>query len=57
MEINELRLALQAKMLQLEVSIESGLPYPQLMELYKEIKELKYQILIREISAQPGELA
>jgi hypothetical protein len=57
MNLQELRQTLQVKLLQLEVSIERGLPHLELMELYKEIKELKYQILIKEISDQPGQLA
>lgn len=57
MDLQELNQLLSAKTLQYDVSIETGVPHAELLQLYKEIKELKYQILMAETEKSRQEIA
>lgn len=44
MEIIELKIAIQAKTMQFERALEKELPYEELFNIYKQLKELQYQL-------------
>lgn len=44
MEKIELKIAIQAKTMQFETALEKKLPYEELSAIYKELKELQYQL-------------
>lgn len=50
MTLTELNEAIQAKTIELEVAQETGRPDSELLELYKELKELQYQKLQAELN-------
>jgi hypothetical protein len=49
MTLNEIKDALKDKAMELEEAIESGKPHEELVGIYKEMKELQYLFLQREI--------
>lgn len=51
MTIKELNEAIKAKTAALEVAQEAGRPEAELLELYKELKELQYQKVQAELKA------
>jgi len=44
METIDLKIAIQAKTLQFEYALNNKLPYEDLIRIYKELKELQYQL-------------
>jgi hypothetical protein len=46
----ELRASLKEKTLQLEVALEMGRPHAELIALYKELKELQYQLAFADLA-------
>lgn len=44
METIDLKIAIQAKTLQFEWALEKKFPYEELSKIYKELKELQYQL-------------
>ena len=49
MKSNELKTALRTKGLEWETAMETGKPYKELLHIYKEIKELQYQLLVAQM--------
>jgi hypothetical protein len=49
MNPEELKQAIQAKSLAFEAALETQQPHSKLKELYKELKELKYQLVLAEL--------
>lgn len=49
MQLTELKQALKEKSLEFEWSMEHGIPHAKLREIYKELKELQYQIVQAEL--------
>ena len=52
MNVQDLREAYQAKRLELEVAMEAGKPHDELRRMYKELKELQYQIVQAELQTK-----
>lgn len=52
MTLNEVNQAITAKMLELEVAKEMGRPDPELLKIYKELKELQYQKVQTELNPE-----
>jgi hypothetical protein len=50
MKPDELKATIRVKTLEFEAALEAGIPHSKLMELYKELKELKYQLVQAELS-------
>jgi hypothetical protein len=49
MELQDICVELNIKMLELERAIDAGMPYSQLKKIYVEIKELQYQCIMAEL--------
>jgi hypothetical protein len=45
----ELREALRNKTLELEIAIETGRPHKELLKIYKQLKELQFQLVKAEL--------
>ncbi|MFL5789357.1 MAG: hypothetical protein ACJ748_14955 [Flavisolibacter sp.] len=52
MDIKELKRDLKVKSCELEAAIEAGRPHKELLSLYKELKELQYEILQAELAEE-----
>jgi hypothetical protein len=48
-----LKAAVVSKTIEIESSIESGRPQSEILDLYKQLKELKYQILKIQVMEKP----
>jgi len=48
MKANELKDAIALKTLEFETAVATGKPNKEVMRLYKQLKELKYQLVIAE---------
>jgi hypothetical protein len=48
MKSNELKDAITLKTFEFETAVATGKPNKEIMRLYKELKELKYQLVIAE---------
>ena len=48
MKANEIKDAITLKTLELETAVVAGKPSKEVMRLYKELKELKYQLVVAE---------
>ena len=48
MKSNELKDAITLKTLEFETAVATGKPNREIMKLYRELKELKYQLVIAE---------
>ena len=48
MKVRELKDAITLKTLEFETAVATGKPNKEVMRLYKELKELKYQLVIEE---------
>jgi hypothetical protein len=55
MKLNELKKALQSKLVELDVAMELGKPRKELLHLYKELKELQYRLLHAEVTQDTSE--
>lgn len=56
MDKEELKQLIKEKTIAIESAAEEGRPYPELMKIYKELKELQYQLSLSEISIEePGD--
>ena len=42
---HELREALKSKTIELEIAIETGMPHKELLKIYKQLKELQFQLV------------
>ena len=49
MDLHELKAELSLKTIQLDKALDAGLPHAELIVLYREIKELQYQLLIAQV--------
>jgi hypothetical protein len=50
MKVNDLKTAIQEKTDQFEEALEGGKPHSELLAIYKELKELKYQLVQAELA-------
>ena len=53
----ELREALRSKTVELEIAIETGRPHRELLRIYKELKELQFQLVHAELQFNGGTMA
>lgn len=57
MKARELKDAITLKTLEFETAVATGKPNKEVMRLYKELKELKYQLVIEEnVSSEKKDL-
>jgi hypothetical protein len=50
MKVNDLKTAIQEKTAQFEEALEEGRSHSELLAVYKELKELKYQLVQEELA-------
>ena len=50
MNLTELKVTIEAKTPAFEIALQSQRPYLELQELYKELKELRYQLVQAELN-------
>jgi hypothetical protein len=56
MKTNELRIAIRLKSMEFETAMENQKPHEDLLKLYKEIKELQYQLVQSELAEESRQL-
>ena len=55
MKQHDLKTALQKKSVELEAAMETGKPYKEILQIYKEIKDLQYKLLVAQLEEQTRE--
>lgn len=53
MELSDLKAELSVKSLEFEQALDAGLSHSQLIKIYREIKELQYQITVYQVKDLP----
>jgi hypothetical protein len=52
---NELKAIIKTKSAELELAMEAGKPHTELLKMYKELKELQYQVFQAQLVAERTE--
>lgn len=53
MELSELKMELSIKCMELEQALDAGIPHSELINIYRELKELHYQLTIAQVTVLP----
>lgn len=49
MEIKDLKAELSVKTIEFELALSNGLPHAEIMNIYRQLKELQYQIALSNV--------
>jgi hypothetical protein len=54
MNLDDLKAELSIKIIQFEQGRDAGLPHSELIQIYRQIKELQYQLLMLQVKETPN---